>query len=48
MKQTYCMPTLRIVLLNSEDVVRTSGAFGDGNEYQTNGQYDGSNIWNGF
>ena len=48
MEQTYEMPTLRIVLLNSEDVVRTSGTFGTGNEYETNGQYDGSNIWNGF
>ena len=47
MKQTYDMPTLRIILLNSEDVVRTSGV-GDGEVFETNGQYDGSNIWNGF
>ena len=47
MEQTYCMPTLRILLIESEDVVRTSGV-GRGEEFQTNGQYDGSNIWNGF
>lgn len=47
MKQTYCTPTFQLFFLNSEDVVRTSGV-GNGADFQTNGQYDGSNIWNGF
>ena len=47
MKQTYCMPALKIVLLDSEDAVRTSG-IESVNDFKTFGQYDGSNIWNGF
>lgn len=48
MKQTYCVPALRIVLLSSDDIVTASGVLGTGNEFETNGQYDGSNVWNGF
>ena len=48
MKQTYCVPTLKIISLNSDDIVTASGIVIAGEDYLTNGQYDGSNVWNGF
>ena len=47
MKQTYCIPELKIVLLNYSDIVTASG-MESGSDFQAGGQYDGSNEWNGF
>ena len=47
MKQTYFALIFDIVRFDCDDVVRTSGVL-EGNEFETNGEYDGDNFWNGF
>lgn len=44
MKHTYYTLEIKIIALKCEDIVTASS----GDVFQTDGEYDGSNMWNGF